>query len=137
MKIETIETRSPEVVKQLTDGVRSFNTNLIGYSDAKPLLTITKDKEGNLLGGVAGRTIYGHLLIEVVWVSESLRGQGVGTQLMNVAEKIARERGCTGAQVDTLSFQGIEFYTSLGFKEVGRINNFPDGHDRVFYYKKY
>jgi len=50
MKIKTIETSSPEIVKQLADGVRSFNTNLIGYSDAKPLLTITKDKEGNLIG---------------------------------------------------------------------------------------
>ena len=137
MKVEIIEKASPEIIKQLVDSVRSFNTNHLGYTDAKPLLTITKDQAGKLLGGVAGRTIYGHFLIEVVWVSETLRGQGIGSQLMNAAEKIARDRACRGAQVDTLSFQGIEFYTSLGFNEVGRVKNFPEGHDRIFYFKAY
>jgi len=85
------------------------------------LSSVITGEKGSLLGGVAGRTIYGHFLIEVVWVSEALRGQGFGTQLMKVAEKVAIERGCRGAQVDTLSFQGAGFYTSLGFAEAGRI----------------
>ncbi len=137
MKIQLIEKASPKIIEQLVDGVRHFNTTYLGYTDASPLLSIIKDDNANLLGGVAGRTIYGHFLIEVVWVSGQQRGQGLGTQLMLAAEKIARARGCIGAQVDTLSFQGIEFYTSLGFKEVGRVKNFPEGYDRVFYHKDY
>ena len=53
------------------------------------------------------------------------------------AEAEARERGCRGAQVDTLSFQGLEFYQRLGFRVAGRVDDFPPGHARYFLVKDY
>lgn len=90
-----------------------------------------------LVGGVVGRTVYHHLLIEVVWIDASRRGQGLGRQLMMHAEAEARARGCIAAQVDTLSFQGLSFYQRLGFVEVGRVDAFPPGHSRPFLVKAY
>jgi len=136
MKYFNLEESNEEVFDALVRNVRAFNEEKLGKNDNTTLATLVHD-DNELVGGVYGRTIYGHFLIEVVWVAEHKRGQGIGTKLMNDAEVIARERGCYGAQVDTLSFQGIEFYTSLGFVEVGRAKNFPQGHDRVFYQKDY
>lgn len=137
MKYTVLEREDEGIFNLLVKNVRAFNQEKIGKNDNSPLATLVYDEDDQLVVGVFGRTIYGHFLIEVDWVAEQLRGKGVGTKLMNDAERVARKRGCYGAQVDTLSFQGIEFYTSLGFEEAGRVKGFPEGHDRVFYHKEY
>jgi len=137
LKIEIIEERDDDVIDALISGVRTFNAAVMGPSDSKVLSVIARDSGGEVVAGVSGRTIYDHFLIEVVWVSESLRGEGLGARLMNEAESRARERGCTGAQVDTASFQAPDFYKKLGFRVIGTVEGFPEGHDRFFMRKDY
>jgi ribosomal protein S18 acetylase RimI-like enzyme len=98
---------------------------------------IARAEDGRLVGGVAGRTVYRHFLIDVLWVDEALRGSGLGTSLMGAAEERARQRGCVAAQVDTLSFQAPEFYRRLGFGIIGTVPDFPQGHMRYFLLKRY
>jgi ribosomal protein S18 acetylase RimI-like enzyme len=137
VKIEVIEDADDDVKRALISSVREFNADLIGHADSKPLTVVARDAEGQLIGGVAGRTIYGHYLIEVVWVAESERSEGLGTELMNEAERQARLRGCYGAQVDTASFQAPGFYEKLGFRTIGTVEDFPRGHARHFMQKDY
>jgi len=137
VRIEIIEDRDDTVTQGLIDGVREFNRSIMGHADSKPLAVIARDTEGQLIGGVSGRTIYGHYLIEVVWVAESERSAGLGAKLMNEAERQARQRGCYGAQVDTVSFQAPGFYEKLGFRIIGTVEDFPPGHARYFLQKDY
>jgi ribosomal protein S18 acetylase RimI-like enzyme len=136
MPLEIVETRTAEA-DELVAQVRRFNELTVGPGHSQPLGVLARDATGALVGGISGRTIYRHFLIEVLWVDESLRGTGLGRQLMETAERIAVERGCVAAQVDTLSFQAPDFYRRLGFGVVGRIEGFPAGHDRFFLLKKY
>jgi GNAT superfamily N-acetyltransferase len=137
MKIETIEERDDRVTQALIDGVREFNRSVMGSADSRPLAVVARGAEGEILGGVAGRTIYDHFLIEVVWVAETMRGAGLGARLMNRAEEQAKRRGCRGAQVDTVSFQAPGFYEKLGFRIIGTVEGYPSGHDRHFLVKEY
>jgi ribosomal protein S18 acetylase RimI-like enzyme len=137
MKIEVIEDRDDEVTQALIAGVREFNASVMGHADSKPLSVIARGPDGEVIAGVSGRTIYGHFLIEVVWVAEPMRGVGLGARLMNEAEQRARQRGCIGAQVDTVSFQAPDFYKKLGFRVIGTVEDFPAGHDRFFMRKDY
>ncbi len=137
MKIEILEAGDGEVKQALIDHVRAFNTAEIGDGEARPLTVVARDAEGELIGGVSGRTIYGHYLIEVVWVAASMRGRGLGAKLMKEAERRARELGCYGAQVDTASFQAPGFYEKLGFRVIGTVEGFPRGHARLFLQKDY
>lgn len=73
----------------------------------------------------------------VAGVREYNDGWGLGRELMQAAEQRAIERGCVGAQVDTLSFQGPRFYARLGFEVIGKVEGFPRGHDRYFLHKSY
>jgi len=134
--IEVTDAPAAEEVAVLIDSVRAYNETVCGAGDRRLLAAFARDARG-LAGGVAGRTIYGHYLIDVVWVREDLRRAGLGRELMQAAEAEARERGCRGAQVDTLSFQGLEFYQRLGFRVVGRVEDFPPGHARYFLLKDY
>jgi ribosomal protein S18 acetylase RimI-like enzyme len=136
MHIEAIETKNA-VADELAANVRRFNEQQIGPGNAQPLAVVARDADGALLGGVAGRTVYGQFLIEVVWVADACRGSGLGRQLMEQAEAIARTRGCVAAQVDTLSFQAPDFYRKLGFEVIGTVAGFPPGHDRHFMFRRY
>ena len=136
MKFEVTEAKTSEA-DELVAGVRQFNEQQVGPGNSKPLIVLARAEDGSLLGGVSGRTIYDHFLIEVVWVADTCRGKGVGKRLMALAEGKARERGCVAAQVDTLSFQAPEFYGKLGYEVIGKIEGFPAGHDRYFFLKRF
>lgn len=137
MQVQVVETRNDELVAALVDGVRQFNASVLGYVDSTPLTVVAKDDDGKVIGGVSGRTVYQHFLIEVVWVDEATRAKGLGRQLMQHAEQQAKARGCVAAQVDTLSFQALDFYRKQGFVVVGEIAGFPLGHHRYFMLKTF
>ncbi len=45
--------------------------------------------------------MYGGLYVGQLWVTESLRGNGYGTQLMQKAEALAKESKCNFIAVNT------------------------------------
>ena len=75
----------------------------------------------SIVAGLAGETYSGWLFIRYLWVSEALRGKGIGRELMAGAEARALERGCHSAWVDTFSFQAPGFYPKLGYRGVRRL----------------
>jgi ribosomal protein S18 acetylase RimI-like enzyme len=56
---------------------------------------------------------------------------------MRLAEAEARRRGLLGIWLDTWTFQAPDFYPKLGFVECGRITEYPPGHDRIFFVKRF
>lgn len=137
MQVEVLEQRDEALVAALVDGVRQYNAKVLGYVDSTPLTVVARADDGKLIGGVSGRTVYQHFLIDVLWVDESVRALGLGRELMIKAETQARIRGCIASQVDTLSFQALGFYQKLGFEVIGEIAGFPLGHQRYFLLKRF
>jgi GNAT superfamily N-acetyltransferase len=88
-----------------------------------------------IVAGLAGDTYCGWLFVKYLWVSDGLRGRGIGRELMSHAEARARERGCHSAWLDTFSFQARGFYEKLGYEEFGRLD-YPPGHYRHFMRKR-
>jgi GNAT superfamily N-acetyltransferase len=70
-----------------------------------------------------------------LWVAERYRKHGIGSQLMSSAETTARERYCRAAYLDTFTFQAPIFYERLGYREFGRLHDFPPGHARIWFWK--
>lgn len=137
MHIAVSHEENSDVFETLVFELRKFNMSHMGNEKSKPLSVIAADDSGNLIGGVSGRTIYNQLLIEILWVSESARGCGLGRSLMLRAESEAKARGCIAAQVDTLSFQAPNFYQKLGFEIVGKVAGIPNSPERFFLVKRY
>jgi len=112
---------NPELITTLIQGVREHTHQQLGDETPLPLLMEARSSTGELVGGIAGRTIYRKWLIDTLWVSEAYRGEGIGSQLMSAA---AIARGCKMAQVDTLSIQAPNFYVKLGFFIAGVMPGF-------------
>ena len=47
-------------------------------------------------------------------------------------ERVAAQRGCTHAHLDTFSYQARPFYERLGYRVFGVLQNYPSGHQRFF-----
>jgi len=137
VKVEVINEQDTTVFDALVAGVREHNAEHMGREKSKPLSVVARDEDDKLIGGVSGRTVYQHFLIDVVWVDKKTRGTGLGRRLMELAESEAKKQGCVAAQVDTLSFQAPVFYEKLGFEVVGRVTGFSEHPDRCFLLKKY
>ncbi len=113
-------------------GLTDFNTAQAGDDQGENLCFVLENPEGEIIGGVIGATYWDWLYINLMWVREDLRGHGFGRQLLAMAETEARERGAKHAYLDTFSFQAPAFYKKAGYKEFGRLEDFPTGHTRFF-----
>ena len=50
--------------------------------------------------------------------------------MVAAAEAEARKRGIRNVYLDTFSFQAPGFYKKLGYREFGKLKDFPPGHTR-------
>ena len=117
----------------LGQGLDAFNEQQAGYRDARPLAALLKDPEtGATFGGMVGRTSYGLLFIDTVYLPADQRGQDLGSRLLAMMEQEAVARGCKAGFLLTITFQAPGFYQRHGWTEFGRIACDPPGTARVF-----
>jgi GNAT superfamily N-acetyltransferase len=86
----------------------AFNAEATGQQDLRPLSVARWDGD-DLLAGLSGWTWAGCRYIELIWVRPDSRRQGVGTLLLEAAEKEIRHRGCDQIALSTYSFQAPAF----------------------------
>ena len=135
MRIEVTDSPGKEDEAFVIAQTRAYNSAFT-ENDHKSLCVFARDKAGNIIGGLTGRTYWQYLDIAFLWVNEKYRGEGYATQLMKAAEAEARERGCERVFLDTLSFQALGFYLKLGYTEFGRLPGFSGEYDRHYLHKR-
>ncbi|PQO45202.1 GNAT family N-acetyltransferase [Blastopirellula marina] len=131
MQIEIAHTEKDQV-EQSVDALLTEHSQETGFPYAPQPLVLKITDGGDTLGGLVGSTNWEWLYITSLAVDKRLRGQGLGRKLMLEAERIAVERGCRGAWIDTFSFQAPQFYESLGYEPFGKLDDYPEGEQRVF-----
>nr|WP_199047718.1 GNAT family N-acetyltransferase [Dyella sp. ASV24] len=115
----------------------AYNLSKVPTLDIQPLVIALRDEHGHTVGGLWGETALDWLHVDLLAVPESMRGQDVGTALLQRAEQMARERGCVGAWLDTFAFQARGFYEKLGYTVFGEIPDHPVGGARYFLHKRF
>jgi GNAT superfamily N-acetyltransferase len=124
-----------ETWQHVIDGLVAFNEAKAGPAQHTNLTALAR-RGGEIVGGVFGYTSWEWVFIAQLWVSDQVRGQGIGRRLLELVETAAREHGCRHAHVDTFSFQALPFYQHLGYRVFGQIDDFPAGHTRYFLAKR-
>jgi GNAT superfamily N-acetyltransferase len=88
---------------------------------------VLRDSQGNVQGGIIACTVFNVMHLDVLWVAEAYRRLGYGAQLVLGAEQLGLESGCLTSQTWTFSFQGPNFYPTIGYKPLGVYDGYPDG----------
>jgi len=110
---------------ELLSGLRAYNRQFIDASEWGDICVYLRDSQGTMRGGLIGQRKGDWLSIDYLWVCETVRGEGAGSQLIKTAEDVARQKGCLHALVDTISFQALPFYQKQGYQLVNTLENFP------------
>jgi GNAT superfamily N-acetyltransferase len=121
-----------EVRKAIVAPLVEYNSSQAGPSQNRPIVVLVRDIENAVVGGLWGHTGYDWLFTHLLVVPASLRGRGVGTEIMQLAEREAIARGCHGAWLDTFEFQARGFYERIGYEYFGELPNYPRGFSRFF-----
>jgi GNAT superfamily N-acetyltransferase len=121
-----------EVRELIVAPLVEYNESKTGPSHNRPLAVVVRDKNQAVVGGMWGATGYGWLFTQYLAVPASMRGQGLGTKLMQRAEQEAIVRGCHSAWLDTYEFQARAFYERLGYVAFAELPNYPIGFARFF-----
>jgi GNAT superfamily N-acetyltransferase len=120
----------------IASGLADYNEQQAGYRDWRPLAALLRDADtGETLGGMIGKTSYGLLFIDLVYLPETARGQDIGSRLLAMVEQEGITRGCRSAFLFTITWQAPGFYERHGWTEFGRVSCDPPGNARVFFTK--
>jgi GNAT superfamily N-acetyltransferase len=126
-----------EIERAIGGGLNDFNDAVTGISDRRPLAVVVKDPTtGNVIGGAIGRSSLGLLFLDLFFLPETLRGCGLGTEVLRSFEEEGRQRGCRSAVLYTISFQAPAFYERNGWRRFGEIPCHPPGTSRIFMTKE-
>lgn len=91
-----------EDVQKLGNGIMEYASQQRGHKPIEFFAVFVRDENNEIRGGCSFCNLYGCLYVDQLWLDDSLRRKGYGTQFMQEAEKIGREQGCTFATVNTM-----------------------------------
>ncbi len=132
-KIEALENEQEAALIRAC--LNEFNFRLVPNDEHQTFNWIIR-QEGEVLAGLLGDTYWGWLYISILWVNETLRGQGLGSQLLAKAESEAFARDCRNAHLEAHDFQALEFYQKRGYVIFGQLEDLPVGHIKYYLRKK-
>ena len=121
---------SDEEINFVNDALRQFNDQKVGPDNHVLLNIVEYDENKNVIAGILGETYWGWCHIDILWVDEKYRMQGLGSKLLEAAESEAKKRGCHSVHVDTMSWQAPAFYKKHGYKIISELDDIPAGNKK-------
>lgn len=121
------EQATQEDVAAIATILQQFNLENGPAPGYQPLVLTVEDGSGRIAGGLFGKIAYGWLHVEYLIVPPDARRKGLGSQLLNQAEQIARENHCVGVFLDTFWFQALPFYRKHGYTVFGELEQRGEG----------
>ena len=132
MRIEVTTAPTAADLAILSQGIQAFNRQILGdavaFEPDTRFAVFARDAQSNVCGGIRANAFWHYCIIELLWLAESARAQGVGRQLLAAAETFAREHGFGAVRVETTDFQAKPFYEKQGYTVYGELADHPKGH---------
>lgn len=123
----------------IVEKIVEYNLSKIPLKQETPFLwtnRVVEDEDGEIIAGILSKMYcWNCLYIDVLWVKEEYRKEGLGTKILKEIEKTAKDKGCYLVHLDTFDFQAKDFYIKQGYEIFGTLDDCPQGHKR-YYMKK-
>ena len=111
--------------------LKEFNHNF-APPDTHERLCLVARRRARIIGGLIGGTYWNWLYVELFWVGEHERHNGLGTRILAKAEGLAIQRGCLNAHLETHDFQNLGFYQRRQYVVFGELADLPEGHTKYY-----
>ena len=134
MGIEFVAGATDEQVAKMEWGLEEHSADFASSRAPVPVRAVYLES-GRLVAGLDGAEYWRKIHVRRLWVHPDYRSRGLGRRLMRWVEERGREMGCTGVQVDTMSFQAPEFYVKLGYRQFGVSGGYEGGASRHYFEK--
>lgn len=131
-----VELSQDETRAAVLRGLSGHNQSKVGPRNSKPVTISLRDDSGEIVGGLVGELKWEWLYVDLLWIDEHHRGAGLGEGLVAQAEQEAREHGAKGVYLATMSIQAPDFYPRLGYRECGRMENYPVAGQTLHHFTK-
>ena len=106
-------------------------------TEEEELVFKIENGEGTVIAGCnVGINNWQFAILDILWVDEKYRGQGLGSALIREAEKAARERNCYAMLLGTYDFQALPLYKKHGYMLCATIKDWPKGHENYTLMKR-
>ncbi len=115
-------------VAVVRDGLHEYNFVVTRLRDVRTITLLVRDGRGAVRGGLLGYVWAEWLHITELWLAEECRGRGLGSELLETAEREAGAWGARGAFLSTFDFQAPAFYRRHGYEVYGTLTDCPPGH---------
>lgn len=136
MQIEILQNPDKETINYFTNKIDEYNHARWDIKEKIPLAIQVKNEKGERIAGGTGKT-FGHwFLLDILWVSDTLRGQNMGSKLLTALEQEAKNRGCKFVLLDTLDFQARPFYEKHGYLVKWTQEQYPTQGSKYFMVKE-
>ena len=137
MEIVFQATDSKEAVEAVEKPLLASNEIASGRAAGYfPFVFHVVDDDGIVTGGATGYASFDWVFLELLFVPETSRSKGIGSELLARVEAFGREHKMTGVWLDTFNFQARPFYERHGYTVFGTIDNHPIGGQRYFLQKR-
>lgn len=132
--IEVTDRASENDDQLIFDGLKEYCEQYVD-SDMQALSVFIRDEDGKIIAGLTGKSYWGVLHVDYVWVDTKIRGLRLGSRVMDAAEQEAIKRGCESIVLDTMSFQAQPFYEKRGYDFIGPAGGYRHGITRNYMVK--
>jgi GNAT superfamily N-acetyltransferase len=127
----------PADVAVITEGLGAYDFSQIGYRDFRRLAVFVRDPQtGKVVGGLYGRSEFGLVYVDWLFLPEDLRRARIGSRVLAMAEEEGRRGGGTRIALTTLRVQAPGFYKKQGYDVAATIDCDPPGLTRYYMMKK-
>lgn len=130
--IEPVLIAQTKEIQELVTQLESFNHSKLGDNHKQPIMSMIKDPNGKLVGGIFAFLSYGWCTIELLWIDEQYRGENLASKIMKQIELFSLKEGVTRFKVETGSFQALDFYKKQGYEVYAELEDYPLGHTNYY-----
>lgn len=106
-------------------GLRAHNLNGGITSNSTRVNLLLRDQSENVVGGLLGAIYWGWLDLQTLWIDESARGQGYGTQLLNQAIQMTLTDNSPHIYADVIDIQNLGFFHHHRFQTFATLPDRP------------
>lgn len=123
-------------VQVLRDGLGEHALPVTGDAGFHDVAVFARAPDGTIVGGALALVNWTWLYLALLWIAPSLRGTGLGHNLLTRIEQVGRDAGCTDVHLDTFSFQARPFYERHEYEVFATLEHYPDDQARYFMRKR-